>query len=202
MCKFSIIDSLQIVNLTRKTVHNRMKKFYWWNHWFWITAVWLTFISSKQQSIQAMPIPFSSLETISTSLKSALVQNDNTFQQTNDQQKIATGSKSVNAAPMPFETSDTDDLHGGASELESEKVAEWLVKPTTKNETTADEPKMVGVKLEKSENIPNDDQKVVRAFTLANVNSTNATNTTLMTTAATTTLLTSVSTTESNVMSR
>jgi hypothetical protein len=190
-----IADSESRVKLTRYTMHTKMKTFYWWNHWFWITAGWLALISLQQQpqSTQAMPIPFSSLETISTSLKSSLVQNDNSFQQTNDQQKVATGSKSAAAAaPMTFETSDTDDLHGGASELEAEKASEWLVKPSTKNETDGDV-KPMG----KSES----DQSVVSAFTLSNVNSTNALNTSHTTTAATT-LLTSVATTESNVMSR
>lgn len=143
-----------------------------------------------------MPASFSSLETISTSLKSALVQNDNSFQQTNEQQKIATGSKSV---PMTFETSDTDDLHGGASEIDVEKIAktsDWLVKPSTKNESssTADsKPKYVSVNLEKNVN-NQEPEDVIKSFTLSNVNSTNES----AATTTSTTVLSSV--TESNAI--
>lgn len=134
---------------------------YWWTHWFWITAI----ISAGNTS--ATPTPFSSFETISTSLKSALIQNENSFQQTSDQQKITAGSKS---APVTFETSDTDDLFGGASEIDAENSAknkDWLVKPSDELK-----PSLVHVKLEKSENIPAD---VVASLTLPNVvNSTNS----------------------------
>lgn len=171
--------------------------FYWWNHWFWITCCSVLLVQ-HQSAIYAMPASFSSLETISTSLKSALVQNDNSFQQTNDQQqqKVATGSKS---APMTFETSDTDDLHGGASEIDVEKVAktsEWLMKPSTKNESsnTADnKPKFVSVKLEKNVNSPKPED-IIKSFTLSNVNSTNENVSTTMPT----TMLSSV--TDSNAI--
>lgn len=114
-------------------------------HWFWITAI----ISG---CISATPVPLSSYETISTSLKSALIQNDNSFQQTNDQQKSTAGSKSV---PLTFETSDIDDTFGGAGEIDAENSA--------KNN---DFLKPVHVKLEKSENVPVD---VVASLTLPNV---------------------------------
>lgn len=175
--------------------------FYWWNHWFWITCTVLLVQQHHQSAIYAMPMPasFSSLETISTSLKSALVQNDNSFQQTNDQQqKIATGSKS---APMTFETSDMDDLHGGASEIDVEKIAktsEWLIKPSTKNESsnTADnKPKFVSIKLEKNVNSPIPED-IIKSFTLSNVNSTNENISTTMPT----TMLSSV--TDSNAILR
>jgi hypothetical protein len=174
-----------------------MKTFYWWNHWFWITLVWFVTMSHQEQlSTLATPIPFSSFETISTSLKSALVQNDNSFQQNSDQQKIGVGSKNV---PMSFETSDVDDLHGGGfSDIEREKAVEWFVKPNPKDESNIE----VGENLEKNKHIPND-QSAAKTFTLSNVNtSTNALTETYTPTAATT-LLTSVATsTESNVMLR
>jgi hypothetical protein len=124
---------------------------YWWMHWFWITAIISGCISV------ATPVPLSSYETISTSLKSALIQNDNSFQQTSDQQKITIGSKSV---PLTFETSDTDDTFGGAGEIDAEITA--------KNK---DFSRPVHVHLEKNENIPVD---VVASLSLPNVvNSTN-----------------------------
>lgn len=134
---------------------------YWWMHWFWITAI----ISAHD--ISALPTPFSSYETISTSLKSALIQNENSFQQTNDQQKITVGI--VKSVPVTFETSDTDDLFGGASEIDAENAAKnkvWLIKPSDELK-----PAFVHVKLEKSENAPAD---VVASLSLPNVvNSTN-----------------------------
>jgi len=170
------------IKLQRYTLNYKMT-FYWWNHWFWITCCSVLLVQ-HQSAIYAMPASFSSLETISTSLKSALVQNENSFQQTSDQQqqqKIATGSKS---APMTFETSDTDDLHGGASEIDAEKIAkssEWL---STKNESsnTADnKPKFVSVKLEKNVNSPKP-VDIIKSFTLSNVNSTNENVSTMPTT--------------------
>jgi hypothetical protein len=135
-------------------------KMYWWTHWFWITAIISTCIS-------ATPLPLSSYETISTSLKSALVKTENSFQPINvDQQKIAPGSKSV---PLTLETSDTDDVFGGAGESDAETAAknkDFLVKPI-------DEPKpsLVHVKLEKNENVP---EEIVASLSLSNVgNSTN-----------------------------
>lgn len=119
-------------------------------HWFWITAIITGCIS-------ATPVPLSSYETISTSLKSALIQNDNSFQQTNDQQKIAVGTKSV---PLTFETSDTDDTFGGAAEIDAENSA--------KNK---DFLRPVHVSLEKNENVP---VEIVASLSLPSVvNSTN-----------------------------
>ncbi|CAG9801684.1 unnamed protein product [Chironomus riparius] len=173
--------------------------FYWWNHWFWITCCFMLLVEQQHQSaIYAMPASFSSLETISTSLKSALVQNDNSFQLTNDQQqKISTGSKS---APLTFETSDTDDLRVGASEIDVEKIvktSEWLSeKHNTKNESsnTADyKPKFVSVKLEMNVNSPKPED-IIKSFTLSNVNSTNENISTTMPT----TMLSSV--TDSNAI--
>lgn len=194
---------LQIISfsLQREDNYNKMKRYtlnykmtvYWWTHWFWITLLWLIFT----QSTNASPIPFSSHETISTSLKSALVQNDNSFQQTSDQQKIASGSKSV---PLTFETSDTDDIFGGSigSEIDAENAAknkDWLVKPSTKNETiiNSEKPKLTSIKLDKNITIPDTDtdEDLVKSLSLSNVNSTNATATTMLT-----------SVTEPNAMSR
>ena len=139
---------------------------YWWTHWFWITTIITRCISST-------PVPLSSYETISTSLKSALIQNENSFQQTNDQQKVATGTKSV---PLTFETSDTDDLFGGVSEIDAENTAkntDWL-KPT-----------LAHVALEKNVATP---PEIVASLSLPNVvNSTNNS-----TSGAATTLLSSV----------
>lgn len=139
-----------------------MSLVYWWTHWFWITAIIVNHIS-------ATPVPLSSYETISTSLKSALVQNDNTFQKTEDQQKVLPGSKSV---PLTFETSDTDDVFGGVAEIDAENSAknkEWLVKPVDDDTTIS----TIHVKLEKNENIPTE---VVASLNLPNVvNSTNIT---------------------------
>lgn len=158
-----------------------MSLVYWWTHWFWITAIIVNHIS-------ATPVPLSSYETISTSLKSALVQNDNTFQQTEDQQKVVPGSKSV---PLTFETSDTDDVYGGVAEIDAENSAknkEWLVKPVDDDTTSAP----IHVKLEKAENVPTE---VVVSFSLPNVaNSTN------ITSSQATTMLSSV--TESVVVER
>lgn len=143
---------------------------YWWSHWFWITAIIASCIS-------ATPVPLSSFETISTSLKSALVQNDNTFQQTSDQQKVTAGSKSV---PLTFETSDTDDVFGGASEIDAENAAkslDWHVKSSDELK-----PAPVHVTLEKNENVPTE---VVSSLSLPNVvnsssNSTSHTATTVL----------------------
>jgi hypothetical protein len=102
---------------------------------------------------------------------------------------------------MTFETSDTDDLHGGASEIDAEKIAktsEWLMKPSTKNESsnTADnKPKFVSVKLEKNVNSPKPED-IIKSFTLSNVNSTNENVSTTMPT----TMLSSV--TDSNAILR
>ena len=153
---------------------------YWWTHWFWITAIITCCIS-------ATPVPLSSYETISTSLKSALIQNENTFQQTDGQQKVASGSKSV---PLTFETSDTDDVFGGASEIDSENSAknkEWLVKPSDELQKM-----LVHVEVERNENSP---AEVVPSLNLPNVNSTNN-----QTSSVATTMLTSV--TESVVAGR
>lgn len=129
---------------------------YWWTHWFWITSIIMSCLS-------ATPVPLSSYETISTSLKSALIQSENSFQQTNDQQKVAIGSKSV---PLTFETSDTEDIFGGASEIDAENSArnkEWLVKPSDELK-----PKTAPVELE---SVP----EVVASLILPNaVNSTNS----------------------------
>lgn len=170
---------------------------YWWTHWFWITALFAHVTLSS-------PVPFSSLETISTSLKSALVQNDNSFQQTGDQQKIASGGKA--AAPLTFETSDSDGVFGGADEVNAENIAKndkWLVKPAANNSiisttqsttttTSTEKPNLISVKLEQSQNIPTN---VIASLNGgSNVNSTNATQ--KIATIATT-MLTSI--TESNI---
>lgn len=120
-----------------------MSLVYWfWKHWFWITAIITCCIS-------ATPVPLSSFETISTSLKSALTQNENTFQPAIDRQKVATGTKSV---PLTFETSDTDDVFGGASEIDAENIAknrEWLVKPNDELQKM-----LVHVEVERDGKIP------------------------------------------------
>jgi hypothetical protein len=170
--------------------------FYWWTHWFWITAL-LAHVNLSS------PVPFSSLETISTSLKSALVQNDNSFQQTGDQQKIVPGSKSV--APLTFETSDSDDLFGIASEMDAENIAknsDWLSKPSETNDSninrseSTEKPK---VKLEQNLStmpvgvivgVSNDP-----SYSNNNNNNVNSTNSSQLTTTATT-MLTSIA--ESN----
>lgn len=132
---------------------------YWWTHWFWITAIIVncTFAS---------PVPLSSYETISTSLKSALIQNENTFQQTDGQQKATSGSRSV---PLTFETSDTDGTFGGAGEVDAENTAknkDFLSKPIDELKKIP-----VHVQLEKNENVPSE---VVASLSLPNVvNSTN-----------------------------
>lgn len=140
-----------------------------WLHWFWITAI----ISTG--CISATPVPLSSYETISTSLKSALIQNDNSF----GQQKLTAGSKSV---PLTFETSDTEDTFGGAAEIDAETSA--------KNNDFLNP---VHVSLEKNENVP---VEIVASLSLPNVvNSTNND-----TSQVATTMLSSV--TESVVMER
>jgi hypothetical protein len=191
------------MKLMRNTASNNKMTLYWWTHWFWITALFAHVTVS-------LPVPFSSLETISTSLKSALVQNDNSFQQTGEQQKIASGSKVP--VPLTFETSDSDGVFGGADETNAENIAknnDWLVKPagnksnldvsissttpTATTTTSTEKPKLNSVKLEQTQNIP---PNVIASLNNggSNVNSTNATQT-----AATiaTTMLTSV--TESNI---
>lgn len=187
------------MKLKRNTASNNKMTLYWWTHWFWITALY-------SHVTVSLPVPFSSLETISTSLKSALVQNDNSFQQTGEQQKIATGSKV--AVPLTFETSDSDGVFGGADEVNAENIAkndDWLVKPvsnksnldlssstTTSTTTSTEKPKLISVKLEQSQNIP---PNVIASLNNGgrNVNSTNATQTTTIAT----TMLASV--TESNI---
>lgn len=146
---FLLLQKIFHIKLKRNVIRNKMT-LYWWMHWFWITAIITGCVS-------ATPVPLSSYETISTSLKSALIQNDNSFQQTNDQQKLAVGNKS---GPLTFETSDIDDTFGGAGEIDAENSA--------KNN---DFLKLVHVSLEKSENVPDD---VVASLSLPNVvNSTN-----------------------------
>lgn len=146
---------------------SKMTRVYWWTHWFWITAMTLSCVA-------ASAIPLSSFETISTSLKSALVQNDNAYQQTNEQSKLTPGTKSV---PLTFETADSDDLFGGASELDAENSAknqDWLSKAEP-----AKDVKLTHVELEKAE--------VVASLTLPN-----AVNTSSNATQAATTMLSSV----------
>lgn len=145
-----------------------MNLMFWWTHWFWITAIIISYIS-------ATPVPLSSFETISTSLKSALVQNNNAFQQTNDQQKLPAGSKSV---PLTFETSDSDDVFGGASEIDSENAAknkDWL------GGKLSEAIKPVHVKLEKNENVPANDGALLTLpnFVNSTSNSTNVATTVL-----------------------
>lgn len=177
---FSLLQENFFVKLEHNEIRSKMSLVYWWTHWFWITAIIVNHIS-------ATPVPLSSYETISTSLKSALVQNDNTFQQTEDQQKVVPGSRSV---PLTFETSDTDDVFGGAAVIDAENSAkneEWLIKPV--DDTTR---APVHVKLEKSENVPSE---VVASLSLPNVaNSTN------ISSSQATTMLSSV--TESIVVER
>lgn len=145
-----------------------MSLVYWWTHWFWITAIITTCRTA------ATPVPLSSYETISTSLKSALVQNDNSFQQTNDQQKFVAVSKSV---PLTFETSDNDDVFGGASEIDAENIAknkDWTVKPSDEMK-----PRAVHVQLETTESLSD----IVASLSLPNaVNSTNNSTSQLATT--------------------
>ncbi len=158
---------------------------YWWTHWFWITTLFIQTFSS--------PIPFSSLETISTSLKSALVQNDNSFQKSGDLQKMS-GNKI--AVPLTFETSDLDDVFGVASEVNAESIAkndDLMKRSYNKSSSTPPEPentkkpKLISVKLEQSKNV-----STINSNSSSNVNSTNATQS-----QAATTMLTSV--TESNI---
>jgi hypothetical protein len=128
--------------------------FYWYIHWFWITSL--------INDVTSSPITFSSLETISTSLKSALVQNDNSFQQTDNQQKILSGGKSV---PLPFETSDTEDIFGGSRETYSEQAAknsDLIVKPRIRNDSKIEKPIFVSVKLEKNENVPSELEALIK----------------------------------------
>ncbi|CRK89692.1 CLUMA_CG003449, isoform A [Clunio marinus] len=146
--------------MKRNTNRSNMTLVYWWTHWFWVTTIIISCSSSTA-------VPVTSFETISTSLKSALIQNDNSFQETvNDQQKLATSDKSV---PMTLETSDTEDVFGGTEEIAAENSAknnDWLEKPTTTTEV-----KPVDGSLEKNENII---PEVVASLTLTNViNSTN-----------------------------
>lgn len=186
------------MKLKRNTTNNNKMKLYWWTHWFWITALFAHVTISS-------PVPFSSLETISTSLKSALVQNDNLFQETGDQQKIASGTKI--SVPLTFETSDSDDVFGGVDEVNAENIAknsDWLVKSASNKSisninissstttTSTEKPKLISVKLEQSQNIPSD----VIASLNSGGSSINSTNATQIATISTT-MLTSV--TESNI---
>lgn len=160
------------MKLRRNVIRSNMTLVYWWTHWFWVTAIMM-------RGISATPVPLSSYETISTSLKSALVQNDNTFQQASGQPKVTAGSKSV---PLTFETSDSDSVFGGAGEIDAESIAkntEWLSKPGEVVETTP-----MHDKLGSNETTPGE---IVAALSLPNINSTN--NSTSQTT---TTLLSSV----------
>lgn len=184
LVRFAIMKSVLLViaektfKLKRNVFIGKMALVYWWTHWFWITAV----ISAR--NLSATPLPFSSYETISTSLKSALIQNENSFQQTGEQQKITSKS-----APVTFETSDTDDLFGGAGEIDAENTAknkDFLTKPSDEQKSSP-----VHVELEKSENVPAD---VVASLSLPNaVNSTNNS-----TTQVATTMLSSVTESASN----
>lgn len=186
------------MKVIKNTVISNKLTLYWWTHWFWITALFLH--QMMVLSVLSSPIPFSSLETISTSLKSALVQNDNSFQQTGDQQKIASGSKSAGVVvPLTFETSDTDDLFGVADEINAENIAKndnWLaVKKTGENvenvsnknsnesvSSSTEKPKFISIKLEQNQ------QQVNESDFVKNVNSTN----TKTPSQWTTTMLTSV----------
>lgn len=131
-------------------IRNKTSLVYWWTHWFWITAIICAW------HVSATPLPMSSYETISTSLKSALIQNDNTFQSAGGQQKVVPASKSV---PITFETSDTDDVFGGAGEIDAEAIArnqDFLATPSNVPQSTA--------KPENKENLP----LVVAALNLPN----------------------------------
>lgn len=100
---------------------------------------------------------------------------------------MASGTKSV---PVTFETSDSDDVFGGASEIDAENTAknkEWLVKPNDELQKM-----LVHVEVERDEK---DKAEIVPSLNLPNVNSTNN-----QTSSAATTMLTSV--TESGVIGR
>lgn len=183
------------MKVIRKTVLSNKMTLYWWTHFFWITAF-------STHMVLSSPIPFSSLETISTSLKSALVQNDNSFQQTGDQQKITSGKSVV---PLTFETSDTDDVFGVADQINAENIAksssDWLQTKPHKNlnesASSTETPKIVSVKSEQSQR-PSVDVIVspvneTNNYTNYNVNSTNASQ---ITTIATT-MLTNIDETSS-----
>lgn len=130
-------------------IRSKMSLVYGWTHWFWITAIICGYVS-------ATPLPMSSYETISTSLKSALIQNDNTFQATGGQQKVAPAGKPV---PITFQTSDTDDVFGGGGEIDAEAIdrnIDFLATPSSESPA----------EVEKSENLPS---LVVAALNLPNV---------------------------------
>lgn len=170
----------------------RKMTLYWWTHFFWVTAF------STHMMVLSSPIPFSSLETISTSLKSALVQNDNSFQQTGDQQKITSGKSVV---PLTFETSDSDDLFGVADQINAENIAknsDWLTKHEENkslNETASstEKPKSISVKLEQSQSIHSSADVIASVnesnnTNINNKNNVNSTNASQITTIATTML--------------
>lgn len=140
-------------------IRSKTSLVYWWTHWFWITAIICGHVS-------ATPLPMSSYETISTSLKSALIQNDNTFQSAAGQQKVVPAGKPV---PITFQTSDTDDVFGGAGEIDAEAIArnqDFLVTPSSVTKSPAE--------VKTSENLPS---LVVAALNLPNVVADTANNT-------------------------
>ncbi|CAO1396007.1 unnamed protein product [Diamesa tonsa] len=132
---------------------------YRWTHWFWITTALFA-----SEHVNGSAIPLSSFETISSSLKSAsvsktsaLIQNDNAFQQPKDQQKLQ-----LKQLPMTFSTNgDSEDVFdgggfiGGASEFDSDSATkyqkDWLSNKPNHDEK---EPTLKSIKLQKSENVP------------------------------------------------
>lgn len=181
-------NKLHHMKVIRKTVISNKMTLYWWTHFFWVTAI-------TTQMVLSSPIPFTSLETISTSLKSALVQNDNSFQQTGDQQKITSGKSVV---PLTFETSDSDDLFGVADQINAENIAknnDWLPmheqsvsnKNLNESASSTEKPKSISVKLEQS--IPSSADVIASSVNETNnSNKVNSTNTSQITTVATTML--------------
>lgn len=139
---------------------------YRWTHWFWITTALFA-----ADHVNAAAIPLSSFETISSSLKSAsvsktsaLIQNDNAFQQPKDQQKLQ-----LKQLPMTFSTNgDSEDVFdgggfiGSAGEFESDAATkyqkDWLSNKPNHDEK---EPTLKSIKLQKSENVP---EKIVAAI--------------------------------------
>jgi uncharacterized protein YkwD len=101
-------------------IRGKMSLICWWIHWFWIIV----------SCASASAAPISSYETISTSLKSALIQNENAFPETSSPSKFNAVSRPV---ALLFDSTGTDEIATGVVKFNhenNENFSKTLVQPT------------------------------------------------------------------------
>lgn len=113
-------------------------RFYCWTHWFWITCIILSPIST-------VPLPLSSFETISTSLKSstslktsALIQNDNSFQKPINLEQSKFEQIKQNSMVSTLESETDSVFDGGGGSGRNDSIGEiYISSPDKTAESTA-----------------------------------------------------------------